>query len=319
LKKGKRILILAGGGGHTGFAYALAQRLEGKASLVFLVPEGDILSRKRLIKFGEVDYLLKPRGPKTSTSEFAYNLVRAFKMSIHKVAGKFDAVLSTGSNFCILPALIAVSKGIPLINIEGEVRFTKASKTARILQPFSTITALHWAEQKKLLKGIVVGPMLPKPEIQPWNGGYTLVTGGTLGHKLLFDAINESRLKKIVLQTGEIDPELYRKKHPEWKIMRTSPKFTELIAGAEVVITHFGSTALEAVSYKKPTVMVINPEWKRTVGKADAEIFAKKIGVIFVSKVKLGCLMDAIEKAKDMEIPSLSDGARMLADMILKL
>ncbi len=310
---------MAGGGGHTGFGYALAQRLEGKAVMVFLVPEGDTLSHKRLSRFGEVDYLLKPRGAKTPTGEFAYNLARAFTSSMKKVTGDFDVAVSTGSNFCIPPALIAVSKGIRLVNIEGEVRFTKASRTARILQPFSAITALHWDEQKKLLKGTVVGPLLPIPEIQPWNGGYILVTGGSLGHKLLFDAINESELKKVVLQTGEVDPEPYRKRHPEWKIIRSSPKFHELLAGAKVVVTHFGSTALEAVAYKKPTVMVLNPEWKRTVGKTDATIFAKKVGATFISEINLEHLMTAIEEAKNTAIPVLGDGAKVLADIILKL
>ncbi|MHC3129773.1 MAG: hypothetical protein IBV52_06830 [Candidatus Bathyarchaeota archaeon] len=319
MEKEKRILILAGGGGHTGFAYALAQRLEGKASMAFLIPEGDALSYKRLSRFGKVDFLLKPRGAKTPTGEFAYNLARAFAISMKKVSRKFDVTVSTGSNFCIPPAFTAFSKRIHLINIEGAVRFTRASITARILQPFSAITALQWPEQKKLLKGTVVGPLLHRPEIQPWNGGYILVTGGTLGHKLLFDAINESDLKNVVLQTGEIDPEPYRKRHPEWKIMRYSSKFPELLAGAEIIVTHFGSTVLEAVVYQKPAVMVLNPEWKRTVGKTDAEFFAKKVGVTFLSDATLESLIEAIEKAKNNKIPVLKDGAKVLADMILNL
>ena len=287
--------------------------------MAFLVPQGDTLSYKRLSKFGEVNYLLKPRGAKTPTGEFAYNLARAFTKSMKQVTSKFDTVVSTGSNFCIPPALTAISKGIHLVNIEAAVRFTRASRTARILAPFSAITALHWHEQKKLLKGTVVGPLLPRPEIQPWNGGYILVTGGSLGHKLLFDAVNESDLKKVVLQTGEVDHEPYRKQHPKWKIISSSPKFHELLAGAEVVVTHFGSTALEAVAYKKPTVIVLNPEWKRTVGKTDAEIFAKKVGAAFISEINLEQLIDVIEKAKNMKIPALRDGAKVLADMILNL
>ena len=109
MEKEKHVLILAGGGGHTGFAYALAQRLENRASLHFLIPEGDTSSYKRLNKFGEVDYLLKPRGAKTQTGEFTYNLARALAYSMRKVKGKFDAVVSTGSNFCIPPALVAVA------------------------------------------------------------------------------------------------------------------------------------------------------------------------------------------------------------------
>jgi len=319
LEKEKRVLILAGGGGHTGFAYALAQRLKDKASMLFLIPEGDNLSYERLSGFGKVDYIPKPRGAKTPTAEFTCNLARAFAVSMKKVTRDFDVAVSTGSNFCIPPAFTAFSKRIQIVNIEGGVRFTRASLTARILQPFSAITALQWPEQKKLLKGTVVGPLFHRPEIKPWNGGYILVTGGTLGHKQLFDAVNESNLKNIVLQTGKINPEPYRKRHPEWKIMRYSSKFPELLAGAELIVTHFGFTALESVAYQKPAVMVLNPEWKRTVGKTDATIFAKKVGATFLSDVTLESLLDAIEEAKNNKTPALKDGAKVLAEMVLNL
>lgn len=319
MEKEKRVLILAGGGGHTGFAYALAQRLEDKASMLFLIPEGDTLSHKRLSKFGNVDYLLKSRGAKTPTNKFTYNLARALANSMKKVKGNFDAVVSTGSNFCIPPALVAFLKGIPIVNIEGEARFIGASKTARILQPLSSITALQWTEQENFLKGTVVGPIFAKPEIEPWNGGYVLVTGGTLGHKRLFDVLNESDLKNVVLQTGEVDPEPYRKRHPEWKVLDFSLNFHELIAGADVVVTHQGSTPLEAVVYKKPSVIVPNPELKRTFPRRDSEIFAKKVGATFLSDFTLESLVDAIEEAKNNKIPALKDGAKVLAKMILNL
>lgn len=316
----EHVLILAGGGGHTGYGYALAQRLYGRANLHFLVPKGDVLSQKRLSKFGAVGFLLKPREAKTPTGEFIPKLAKAFIDAFKEVPSEFDVVVSTGSNFCIPPSFFAWMKGIPLVNIESSVRFTKASKTALLLQPFSAITALHWEEQKKLLKkGIVVGPLLPKPEIEPWNGGYILVTGGTLGHKQLFDAISESSLENIVLQTGQVSPEFYRKKHPEWKIIRFSTRFYELVAGAELVVTHFGSTALEAVVYRKPMVMVLNPEWKRTVGKSDAEIFAEKVNAVFVWDVRLENLLRAIEEAKHREFPVFEDGAKKLAEAILRL
>jgi UDP-N-acetylglucosamine--N-acetylmuramyl-(pentapeptide) pyrophosphoryl-undecaprenol N-acetylglucosamine transferase len=319
LEKEKRILILAGGGGHTGFGYALAQRLKNKAFMTFLIPEGDDLSRKRLSVFGKVDTLPKPRGAKTSTAKFTYNIARAFAASMKKVKGEFDAVVSTGSNFCIPPALVAFLKRIPLINIESEARFIGASKTARILQPFSTVTALQWPEQKNFLKGTVVGPLFPKLEIAPRNGGYILVTGGTLGHKRLFDVLNESDLKKVVLQTGEVDPEPYRKRHPEWKVIRFSLKFSGIIAGAEAVVTHQGSTPLEAAAYKKSSVIVPNPELKRTFPRRDSEIFAKKVGATILSDLTLESLVDAIETAKKRQVPVLRDGAKVLSGMILNL
>ncbi len=316
----KNVLILAGGGGHTAYGYALAQRLYGKANLHFLVPKSDKLSFERLSKFGIVDFLLKPREAKTPTKEFIPRLMKSFIEVFQKVPMDFDVVVSTGSNFCIPPCLFAWMKGVPIVNIESSVRFTKASKTALLLQPFSAITALQWKEQKKLLKrGVVVGPLVPKPEVEPWNGGYILVTGGTLGHKKLFDVISESKLENVVLQTGKVDPEPYRKRHPEWKILEYSARFYELVAGAEVIITHFGYTALEAVIYRKPIVMVLNPEWKRTVGMSDAEIFAEKVGAVFIWDIKLESLLEAVEKAKVRKLPVFRDGAENLAREILML
>jgi UDP-N-acetylglucosamine:LPS N-acetylglucosamine transferase len=179
---------------------------------------------------------------------------------------------------------------------------------------------LQWEEQRSLLrKGVVFGPLLPKPEVKSWNGGYVLVTGGTMGHKSLFDAISESGLENVVLQTGRIDPEQYRKKHPGWRVIDFSSRFYELVAGAELVITHFGSTALEALVYGKPMVIVLNPEWTRTVGRSDAEIFSEKVNASFVWQISLRSLLEAIDEAKKKEAPRLADGARNLAEAILNL
>jgi len=314
-----RVLILAGGGGHTGIAYALAQTLRKKVSLSFLAPKGDTLSERRLSKFGKVELLLKPRGPKTPAHIFAARLIKALMDSVKLDFHDFDVVVSTGSNFCGPPALLAWIKGVPVINIESLVRFTKPSKTARVLQPISVLTALHWEEQKRFLKGVVVGPTLCKPETRSWNGGYILVSGGTYGHRLLFDTFSESKLSNVVLQTGRVDPAPYVKRHPEWKVITFTEEFHKLLAGAELVVSHFGGTLLEAAIYQKPAVLAPNPEWTRTAGIEDAEYLAKKINAVLVSEIDLENLLDAIEEAKRRRIPTLPDGAKKLADMIMEL
>ncbi|MEM1540590.1 MAG: glycosyltransferase, partial [Candidatus Bathyarchaeia archaeon] len=135
----------------------------------------------------------------------------------------------------------------------------------------------------------------------------------------LFDVISESKLKNVVLQTGNVDPEPYRRRHPEWKILKHSAKFYELVAGADVVITHFGATILEAVVYQKPTVVVPNPEWTRAAGVEDAKQYARKVNAMLVSEITLENILSAIEKAKEARLPTLPDGAENLANMILNL
>jgi len=313
------VLILAGGGGHTGIAYALAQALHKRVSLSFLAPEGDTFSKERLSKFGKVEFLIKPRGPKTPANIFAIQLTKALMDSAKRAFHEFDVVVSTGSNFCVPPAILAWMKGVPMVNIESLVRFTSPSKTARILQPFSKVTALHWEEQKRFMKGIVVGPTLAKPQFKPWNGGYILVSGGTHGHRLLFDTFSESNLKNVVLQTGKINPEPYIEKHPEWKVITLTTKFHELLAGAEIVATHSGQTALEAAFYKKPVVLAPNPEWTRTAGIADSEYLARKINAVLVYEINLRNILEAIKEARKRKVPTLPDGAENLANIIVRL
>jgi UDP-N-acetylglucosamine--N-acetylmuramyl-(pentapeptide) pyrophosphoryl-undecaprenol N-acetylglucosamine transferase len=315
----KRVLILAAGGGHTGYAYALAQALHTKVSLSFLVPEGDLLSEKRLSRFGRVNSLLLPRGPKTPAHEFAVGLAKAFMDSAGLNLQDFDIVVSTGSNFCIWPAFFAWTRGLPVVNIESSVRFVKPSKTARLLQPLSRITALQWEEQKRFLNGVVVGPLLHKPEVEPWKGGYVLVTGGTHGHRFLFEALTNTDLRNVILQTGEIDPRSYRERHPEWKVVAITKKFHEMVAGADVVVTHLGSTIIEAVVYRKPIVLVPNPEWTRTGGSEDAKHLAKKVTAVLVPEIESERLLTAIKEARKRRVPTLPDGAEKLARTIVRL
>jgi UDP-N-acetylglucosamine:LPS N-acetylglucosamine transferase len=315
----ENILILAGRGGHTGYAYALAQALHKRVRLSFLVPEGELLSKKRLGKFGNVEFFVEPRGPKTPANVFITLLAKALINSVKLPISEFDVVVSTGSNFCVPPALIAWIRRIPVVNLESSVRFVKASKTARVLQPFSALTALQWEEQRSFLKGVVVGPMLPKPEFKPWNGGYILVTGGTYGHRILFDALADSSLHNVVLQTGRVNPEPYKTKHPEWKVLAFTDRFHELLAGAELVVTHFGMTLFESAVYKKPVVLVPNPEWTRTAGMEDARYLAKKLNFVLVSEIKTEILLDSINEARNRKVPVLLDGAQNLANEIIKL
>ena len=59
------VLILAGGGGYTGYVCALAPVFHEKVSLFFLVPEANVVRERRARRFGGVDSLVESQGPKT--------------------------------------------------------------------------------------------------------------------------------------------------------------------------------------------------------------------------------------------------------------
>ena len=315
----KRIIITASGGGHTGYAVALAQRLEKKAEMAFIVPENDKWSKSKVEGYGEILYVKKARGPKDSLAKAIPGLIIAGIQSLEGVKKQYEVFVSTGSNHSVPPAIVAKTKGLKLINIESSVRFTKPSLSVRALQYISDLTILQWPEQKKILpKGIVVGPLFEKPLYPSEDKGYILVTGGTYGHKLLFDTINNLNLDNIVLQTGRINPEPYHKKHPQWIVFDFDPDFQKWIAGASIVVSHLGKTVIDAtLTYKKPTIIVPNPEWTLTAGWPDAELLAKKLNAILVKQITPENILKAIKTVRGNKAHEFPDGAEQLAKLIL--
>ena len=315
----KKILILAGGGGHTGYAQILAEELKGKADLSFLVPADDPLSRSRLEPYGKVESIIKPRHPRTSIWAFIVRLLKAFWTSPGLIPRDLDVIVSTGSNFCIPPAIVAWMKGIPNVYLESRVRFTGPSKTASILRPFSKLIALQWEEQKNFINGTVFGPLLPRRKVEPWDGGYILVAGGTYGYKELFDAFMDTGYENIVMQTGSLNPTPYLEKHPKWRVISYSDTFHELLAGAEVVVCPPGGTPIEALVYKKPVVIVRYPSWTRAAGPNDTRLFAERLNAPLLSSLTPQAIKKAVEEALTRDQPSFTNGAEILAESILSL
>lgn len=312
------ILILAGGGGHTATARIIAEEMRGKVELHFLAPRDDPLT-PLLKEYGPVERMTRPRHPTTPTWKFMFRSIKAFHEALRIVPRDIDVAVSTGGNFCIPPALIAWMRGVLLVNIESRVRLTAPSRTAAVLQHFSELTALQWEEQTCFLRGVVFGPLLPRPEFQPWDGGYILITGGTYGYRELFDVASASGLENIVLQTGRIDPDLYRTRHPDWKIFNYAPNFEELIAGAKVVVSPPGATPMEAAAYGKPIVIVGYPRWAKAAEPRDVELFAQKLDAPLLLEVTPEGLLEAVEEAKRSRGARLRSGSEALAKAILEL
>jgi UDP-N-acetylglucosamine--N-acetylmuramyl-(pentapeptide) pyrophosphoryl-undecaprenol N-acetylglucosamine transferase len=315
----RKILILAGGGGHTGYAQILAEGLKGRAELSFLAPDDEPISVKRLEGYGPVMTMTKPRHPTTPALSFAWRLIKAFYQALNRVPSGVDVVVSTGSNFCVPPAIVAWIRGIPVVNLESRVKFTKPSETASLLRRFSRLTALQWEEQRVFLEGRVFGPLLPRRLVEPRDGGYVLVSGGTYGYKELFDALDETDLENVVLQTGKIDGGSYAKTHPSWRVISYSDRFYELIAGARVVVSPPGGTPVEAVAYGKPVVIVEYPPWTRAADPEETRLFAERIGASLIIEVTADNLVSAIEESQRRPPRTLEAGNEELVEAILSI
>lgn len=314
------IAIIGGLGGHAGFAYAVAYYLNkiGIKPTVILPREHEWI-RERLSRYSRVEEMTLPRNP---GEPLRWTLPRWFRNlyeSLTKVTRTYDAVLATGSNFSLIPGLTAWAKRIRLYNLESIDRIVDRGRTTSILYRFARITFLHWPEQlANYPRGLVAGPVYEPPTYEPYDGGYVLVTAGTLGNKELFDAMVETSLENVVLQTGRVDPRVYIEKKPSWRIFQYTARFDEVLAGASVVVTQFPGTtsATAALAYGKPVVMVPNRHVPLAASLANASIYSEKIGALYIERITPANLLDAIERAQKTKPPSYPNGAERIATML---
>ncbi|ABP95739.1 MULTISPECIES: UDP-N-acetylglucosamine--N-acetylmuramyl-(pentapeptide) pyrophosphoryl-undecaprenol N-acetylglucosamine transferase [Metallosphaera] len=294
----KRLLIIASGGGHTGFAKAIAEYLPFKVD--FVIPEGDENSRKLLSPHAEKIYeVSKPRDPKGPNTSLVTRGFRALSQSISLPS--YDVVIATGSNHSVIPSLFQRLRGSTLFTLESQDRIVTKGKAVSVLSHFSKGVFLHWKEQSRLYKnGIVVGPILQRRKYDPVDEGFILVTAGTEGFKALFDRISSLGLTNLVMQTGKISPEPYVKSGV--KAFSFDPDIERFIAGASLVITHQGKTAMEsAVLYGKPTIIVFNKSLTRAATHEDVKLYSEIIGAEFLddpSTWEDEELLKAIQKRK---------------------
>jgi UDP-N-acetylglucosamine:LPS N-acetylglucosamine transferase len=312
--------LTAGGGGHTGYAIAIAQRLVSKAKVFFVVSSGDLWSLKRVLRYGSVLEVPRLRDPdKPLPIIFTlHRFIKAYFKTLRSLPRDLDVLISTGSNLAIAPALAAKTLRKPIINIECGDRLATPTKTAKLLYRVSNITIVQWEEQLKMYpKALVVGPIYEKPEYKPYSGGYILVTMGTYGFKEFFDIFIKLDFERVVIQTGKVNPEPYERIKPNWVFFNFDPDIGKWIAGADIVITHPGITALNAaLAYHKPVVIVHNPKWILAGTREDAKLLAEKLNGVFLEEINLENIKKAIKEAENRKPPIYPDGAEILVKIL---
>ncbi|ACL11159.1 Putative uncharacterized protein [Desulfurococcus amylolyticus 1221n] len=320
-----RVLLIAGYGGHSGFAYAIGYYLVKKGvELDILVPKGYDWVKEKLGGLGEVYEVTLPRRPAEPLYKGIARWFQAFGESVKLCRNnKYPVVFASGSNFSIPPSLVCWLKDSRILTIEDVARFTRRSRATNILYRLGAEVFLHWDEQLQLYRrGIVAGPVYEPAIYESRDEGYILVTTGTFGHKALFDMLDRLEPgRKIVLQTGDVDPEPYKRRHPEWIVFQYTSDIHKWIAGASLVITHYpGTTALTArLSYSKPVIMVYSPRHKLAAPRRDSLTLARKLGVIYLDSIEPVSLEEAIREAPLLKLPKYRNGGEYIAEYIMRI
>ncbi|MEM2316295.1 MAG: glycosyltransferase [Candidatus Nezhaarchaeales archaeon] len=319
----EKLLIVAGYGGHSGYAFAVAQELLklGFRDNVIVVAEGYDFLIEKFKELGDVYTQAVPRRAGEAIYRGLHRWIIAFYQSAKLLfKHRFKAAFLTGSNFSIPPSILSKIKLIPIYTIEAIEHFKKPSKAVKILESIGATVFLHWDEQLEIYpRGVVVGPVYEPPIYESKDGGYILVTTGTLGYKELFDAIEKLKLENVVLQTGDVDPERYLKKNPKWVVFNYTSDIHKWIANASLVITQQGLTAsIARLAYRKPTIIVWNPRVKLGATKQDVEIYAEKLEAPFLEAPELDAIRRAMEEAEPMKL-KVDNGSRRIAETFLNL
>ncbi len=330
------VALIASGGGHTGYAIAIAEELVtilNGEPIVFIVPRNDYWSISRIIKrirraskkYIVIEHVVKPRKPLepwhifvVKSPQAIYDSFKVFK----KVKELVSIVVCTGSNHSLYPTIVSkLFYGKKVFCIEAIDRIITSSKTVKVLyEIFNTPTFIHWVEQRRNYpRGLVTGPVYEKPLYEPSNEGYILVTTGTMGNKKLFDLLLNTSLENVVVQTGRIDPGYILKYKPSWKAFRFDPDIDKWIANASLVISHQGLTIVEAaLAYRKPVILAFNPELPSTSKYIDALFLAKKLNSILINPVEITSdrLEEIINEYVGKTPPHYCNGAEIIAKII---
>ncbi len=330
------VALIASGGGHTGYAIAIAEELVNVLSgepIVFIVPRNDYWSISRIIKrigrvgkkYIVVEHVVKPRKPLEPWRIFIVRSPRALYDSFRvfeRVRELVSIVICTGSNHSLYPSIVSkLFYGKKVFCIEAVDRIITSSKTVKILYEFLGIPIfIHWSEQKRNYpRGLVTGPVYEKPLYKPRDEGYILVTTGTMGNKKLFDLLLNTSLENVVVQTGRINPEYILKHKPGWKVFRFDPDIDKWIAGATLVISHQGLTVVEAaLAYRKPVILAFNPDLPSTSKYIDAWFLAKKLNSTLINPTEItsGKLEEIISEYVGKMPPQYYNGAKIIAKII---
>ncbi|MEM4757252.1 MAG: glycosyltransferase [Desulfurococcaceae archaeon] len=314
-------LLVAGYGGHAGYAFAIASELAMYADLDILLPRGYEYLENKFTSLGNIRYLTLPRKPLEPFHQSIHRWFMSLIESLGLVKQNYTFVLSTGSNFSIMPSLtLKFIKGNPLFTLEDVNRFSKPAKAVRVLSRAGAMVFLHWEEQLHLYpEGIVVGPVHEPAFYEPGDEGYVLVTLGTLGSRDVFDTIVNMDFEMAVVQTGDVDYKPYVSKKPSWIFFKYTNDLHKWLSKASVIITHPGTTAVTArLAYGKPTVIVYTRRHAPLYPKSDVETLARKLNAHFIDRVDENTLTEAIEKAKKLSKPETGNGVKAIVDFILR-
>jgi len=317
-----KILLTAGGGGHTGYAVALAHALRSKASLIFLVDRDDSLSKARLTPLGTIVTVTKPRQPGTPLWRFIYRFVVCGSQSLWLwIKHRPNVVVSTGSNIAIPICIVGKAFGSRVVNVEDSVRIFSPSKTSKYLDLISDVTLLQWKEQLEFhpKRGRYVGLLLPSVP-RSTRDGRILVSPGSFGFKELYDIVVETDLRGVTMTTGDLDAERYTK--PGWLVVKQLIGLDHELSSARVVVTHLGYTIWEALNYAIPVVIVPNPRWKksavREIERVSTFLQEKGYGLYLpTEELTPERLEDAVGRAEKMRVPQMERGSEKAARVIL--
>lgn len=248
-------LLVAAAGGHLQQLQALQSRIAGAEDAVWVT--FDTVQARSMLEGCEVRWAAYPRPHSVLTN--ARNAVLARKVLKER---SFDLTVSTGSSIAVSFLPLAAAMGIPCHYIESATRVEGPSTTGRILERVPGVS-LHcqyesWATRRWHHGGSIFDGYAPT-EPAPAAVRKVVVSVGT-AKGFGFRALLERALSvippeaEVTWQTGPTDVTGLPIEATE---ALPSGRFAELLAEADVVITHAGTgSSLAAMAAGRCPILV---------------------------------------------------------------
>jgi UDP-N-acetylglucosamine:LPS N-acetylglucosamine transferase len=144
------VLFILGSGGHTAQMVELSKDLKKNINYIYVIQNGDNLSKSKIIYPGKIIYVNRPREISESKINSVFKTTKLFFKAIDIInKDKIDVIISAGPGIAIPFCYAGRILGKKIIFIESWSRVNKKSISGKLIYPIADLFFVQWKDNLK--------------------------------------------------------------------------------------------------------------------------------------------------------------------------
>lgn len=144
------VLFILGSGGHTAQMIELSKELKKNINYIYVIQNGDTISKSKIIYPGKKIYVNRPRELKDNKLNSVFKTTKLFFKALNIInKNKIDVVITAGPGIAIPFCYAGKLLGKKIIFIESWSRISKKSISGKLIYPISDLFFVQWKENLK--------------------------------------------------------------------------------------------------------------------------------------------------------------------------